>query len=75
MTRVVVLATLVAANLWNPLTWWLGIPSSSSHALIGALAGRWWRGGLHAFSWAALCKKVLVPLVTSPAVGFSSGCF
>ena len=76
VTQVVVLATLVAASLWNLLTWWLGIPSSSSHALIGALAGAVVaRGGLHAFSWAALYKKVLVPLVTSPAVGFFIGLF
>ncbi len=76
VTQVVVLATLVAASLWNLLTWWLGIPSSSSHALIGALAGAVVaRGGLHAFSWAALYKKVLVPLVTSPAAGFFIGLF
>lgn len=76
VTQVVVLATLVAASLWNLLTWWLGIPSSSSHALIGALAGAVVaRGGVHAFSWGALYKKVLVPLVTSPAVGFFIGLF
>jgi PiT family inorganic phosphate transporter len=76
VTQVVVLATLIAASLWNLLTWWLGIPSSSSHALIGALAGAVVaRGGLHAFSWMALYKKVLVPLVTSPAVGFVLGLF
>ncbi len=76
VTQVVVLATLVAASLWNLLTWWLGIPSSSSHALIGALAGAVVaRGGLHAFSWVALYKKVLVPLVSSPAAGFVIGLF
>ena len=76
VTQVVVLATLVAASLWNLLTWWLGIPSSSSHALIGALAGAVVaRGGLHAFSWTALYKKVLVPLVSSPAAGFFIGLF
>ncbi len=76
VTQVVVLATLVAASLWNLLTWWLGIPSSSSHALIGALAGAVVaRGGVHAFSWGALYKKVLVPLVSSPAIGFFLGLF
>ena len=76
VTQVVVLATLVAASLWNLLTWWLGIPSSSSHALIGALAGAVVaRGGVYAFSWAALYKKVLVPLVSSPAIGFILGLF
>src|SRR5262249_34444740 len=71
VTQVVVLATLIGACLWNLLTWWLGIPSSSSHALIGALAGAVVaRGGVGAFHWSALYKKVLVPLVTSPATGF-----
>ena len=76
VTQVVVLATLIAASLWNLLTWWLGIPSSSSHALIGGLAGAVVaRGGIHAFSWKALYAKVLIPLVTSPAVGFVLGLF
>jgi PiT family inorganic phosphate transporter len=53
------------------LTWWFGIPSSSSHALIGSLAGAVVaKGGFSAFNWAALQRKVLVPLVSSPAAGF-----
>ena len=39
VTQVTVLAALMGASLWNLLTWWWGIPSSSSHALIGGLAG------------------------------------
>src|SRR5262245_54331648 len=39
VTQVTVLATLFGACIWNLLTWWFGIPSSSSHALIGGLAG------------------------------------
>ena len=69
-----VLAALLGACVWNLLTWWWGIPSSSSHALIGGLAGAVVaRGGLTAFSWSALHKKVLTPLVVSPTLGFFLG--
>jgi PiT family inorganic phosphate transporter len=74
VTQVVVLATLLGACLWNLLTWWLGIPSSSSHALIGALAGAVVaKGGFAAFHWSTLKTKVLVPLVSSPTIGFVLG--
>ncbi len=65
------LATLIGASTWNLLTWWWGIPSSSSHALIGGLAGAavaaigW--GGFH---WHLLVEKVVIPLVVSPILGF-----
>src|SRR5689334_15176286 len=39
VTQIVVLSTLLGASTWNLITWWYGIPSSSSHALIGGLAG------------------------------------
>jgi PiT family inorganic phosphate transporter len=71
VTQVTVLATLLGASTWNLLTWWFGIPSSSSHALIGGLAGAVVaRGGLFAFRWEALNKKVLLPLVSAPTLGF-----
>jgi PiT family inorganic phosphate transporter len=71
VTQTVVLSALVGACAWNLITWWYGIPSSSSHALIGALAGAVVaKGGLHAFKWGALKQKVLVPLVASPSIGF-----
>lgn len=73
-TQTTVLAALLGASLWNLLTWWWGIPSSSSHALIGGLAGAVVaRGGFSAFYWHTLYKKVLVPLVTAPTVGFFFG--
>jgi PiT family inorganic phosphate transporter len=73
VTQTVVLAALVGACAWNLITWWYGIPSSSSHALIGALAGAVVaKGGLAAFKWAALKQKVLVPLVASPLIGFTT---
>jgi inorganic phosphate transporter, PiT family len=73
VTQPVVLAALTGAIVWNLITWWYGIPSSSSHALIGGLAGAVvGHAGLSAFKWAALVQKVLVPLVVSPSVGFFS---
>jgi PiT family inorganic phosphate transporter len=71
VTQSVVLAALAGATTWNLITWWLGIPSSSSHALIGGLAGAVVaHAGVGAFKWKALVEKVLVPLVASPAIGF-----
>src|SRR3954463_10342523 len=67
VTQTVVLSALLGACAWNLITWWYGIPSSSSHALIGALAGAVVaKGGLSAFRWSALVRKVLIPLVASP---------
>ena len=71
VTQAVVLAALIGASTWNIITWWLGIPSSSSHALVGGLAGAVVaHAGLSAFKWTALVQKVLVPLVASPTIGF-----
>lgn len=71
VTQTTVLAALLGASFWNLFTWWRGIPSSSSHALVGGLAGAVVaRGGLGAFKWGALVEKVLIPLVASPMLGF-----
>jgi inorganic phosphate transporter, PiT family len=71
VTQSVVLAALLGACIWNLITWWYGIPSSSSHALIGGLAGAVvGHAGLSAFKWGALVQKVVVPLVVSPLMGF-----
>ena len=71
VTQSVVLAALLGASAWNLITWWYGIPSSSSHALIGGLGGAVVaHSGWGAFQWTTLIKKVLVPLVLSPTVGF-----
>ncbi len=67
----VVLGALIGASIWNLITWWYGIPSSSSHALIGGLAGGVVaHAGVGAFKWSALGSKVLLPLVASPTLGF-----
>ncbi len=71
VTLTLMLAVLLGACVWNIITWWFGLPSSSSHALIGALAGAVVvRGGWGAFNWRNLVGKVLVPLVASPLMGF-----
>jgi PiT family inorganic phosphate transporter len=71
VSQTVVLAALLGAIAWNLITWWKGIPSSSSHALVGALGGAVVaHAGVSAFKWTALVQKVLVPLVVSPLLGF-----
>ena len=71
VTQVVVLSALLGASVWNLITWWYGIPSSSSHALVGGLAGAVVaQAGVSAFKWHALVGKVIVPLVVSPTIGF-----
>ncbi len=72
VTQTVVLSALIGACIWNLITWWYGIPSSSSHALIGGLCGAVVaKAGVSAFKWAALKEKVLIPLVASPLIGFT----
>jgi PiT family inorganic phosphate transporter len=71
VTQTVVLAALLGAIAWNLITWWYGIPSSSSHALVGGLAGAVVaHAGVGAFKWNALVEKILIPLVASPLLGF-----
>jgi len=66
---VVIFAGLVGAILWNLVTWYLGLPSSSSHALFGGLIGATWvAGGLDAIHLNAVLNKVIVPAVLSPVV-------
>jgi PiT family inorganic phosphate transporter len=71
-TQVVVAAALLGAIAWNLITWRLGIPSSSSHALIGGLMGATIiAAGVGALDIEGIVNKVLVPLVSSPVIGFS----
>ena len=70
-TQAVVAAALIGAIVWNLITWWLGLPSSSSHALIGGLLGATIAAvGTSAIKWEGVYNKVLVPLVSSPVIGF-----
>ncbi len=72
--QVVIAAALVGAIAWNLLTWRLGIPSSSSHALIGGLLGAVLAAtGIGDWQMDGILTKVLLPLVGSPVVGFVVG--
>ena len=70
ITLDIVLAGLVGAITWNLITWYLGLPSSSSHALIGGVVGSASAaGGFDVVKWAGLKEKVLVPSLLAPFLG------
>ena len=85
VTMMTVLAALLAAIVWNLFTWWLGLPSSSSHALVGGLCGaalatahgqwsvlKWSITEVHG-GYDGLWPKVVLPMITSPVLGFVIG--
>lgn len=89
VTHGIVLAALVGAIIWNLITWYYGLPSSSSHALIGGIVGAsamsqftWanengllsWSLNYDVFRWAGI-EKTLLGLVLSPLVGYTCGFF
>ncbi|MES2858793.1 MAG: inorganic phosphate transporter [Pseudomonadota bacterium] len=87
MTSQVLICTLLGAIIWNLITWWRGLPSSSSHALIGGLCGAAFAAAQNDWDaliwstagdgdWATnkgLLWKVVLPMVTSPLAGFLLG--
>ena len=87
VTSGVLICALAGATVWNLITWWWGLPSSSSHALVGGLCGaalaaagdNWkaiiWNvpGGAHWWQGKGLVPKVILPMLTSPAAGFMLG--
>ena len=87
MTSDIIICTLLGAIVWNLVTWWFGLPSSSSHALIGGLCGSALaasHNNWHAIIWSqpnaehwykggGLLWKVVVPMVLSPCVGYVLG--
>ncbi len=75
ITVVVLYAALVAAIIWNLVTWYFGIPSSSSHALIGGLIGSVAMASGFGVIRVGGLEKVLVALFTSPILGFIIGYF
>ena len=85
VTMITILSALIGAIIWNLITWWLGLPSSSSHALIGGLCGAAVassHGDWNVLHWATtdakgaaagLWPKVVLPMLTSPLLGFFGG--
>ncbi|PUA81466.1 inorganic phosphate transporter [Nocardioides currus] len=69
---VIVMCGLVGAIAWNLTTWYYGLPSSSSHALIGGLVGAALAAGATAH-WDVVIEKVVLPMLISPLVAFSLG--
>jgi inorganic phosphate transporter, PiT family len=69
---VIVMAGLVGAITWNLITWYYGLPSSSSHALIGGLVGSAVAAGATAH-WDVVIEKVVIPMFLSPVVAFGLG--
>src|ERR1051326_7462216 len=71
-TNQAILAALIGAIAWNLLTWWLGLPSSSTHALVGGLCGAALaQSGTKGVLWHGLWEKVIVPAAVSPVAGFA----
>jgi len=74
VTEPVMLGGLVGAIVWNLLTWWWALPSSSSHCLIGGVVGAVLvTSGSEQVKWDAIATKVLVPTVVAPLIGFAVG--
>lgn len=71
----VIIAALLTAIIWNLITWYFGIPSSSSHAIIGALVGASvaYAASFQKVIWSGMVDKVIIPLITSPIIGFMLG--
>jgi PiT family inorganic phosphate transporter len=68
----VVFAALIGAIAWNLITWYFGLPSSSSHALIGGLVGAALAAN-ESVKWLGIVDKVVIPMVLSPLIGFGLG--
>lgn len=89
VTSEILVCALLGAIVWNLVTWWVGLPSSSSHALVGGLCGACFAAAHNNFSvivWSVpgqdhwwegkgILWKVIVPMIMSPVVGFIAGFF
>ena len=74
ITQPVMFGGLVGAIVWNLLTWWWALPSSSSHCLIGGISGAVFAtSGSESVLWQGILQKVLVPTLLAPMIGFVFG--
>lgn len=70
----IIIAALLGALFWNLLTWYFGLPSSSSHAMVGGLVGAAMAyAGTPGVIWSGVVKKVVIPGLVSPALGLCIG--
>ncbi len=73
ITNQTLLAALLGAIVWNLITWWLGLPSSSSHALIGGLVGAALaQAGENGVLWHGVAHKVVIPALWAPTLAFGA---
>lgn len=73
-TQLVVLCAVLGAIAWNLVTWYYGIPSSSSYALIGGMVGSAWvHKDMSVILWHGVIGKVILPMIFSPLIGFAIG--
>ncbi|MBM3208485.1 MAG: inorganic phosphate transporter [Chlamydiae bacterium] len=74
ISQITVLAALLGAIAWNFITWYFGIPSSSSYALVGGLIGATWQSvGPSEVIWKGVIFKVGIPMLLSPVIGYCMG--
>jgi len=86
ITPELLICALLGATIWDLITWWWGLPSSSSHALVGGLCGAalagahnnwsvliWNQAGAHWWDGKGIWPKVILPMITSPLAGFVLG--
>src|SRR5207244_10600859 len=72
-TQQTLVAALLGAIAWNLLTWWFGLPSSSSHALIGGLVGAALvQSGEKGVLWHGVAHKIVIPALLAPAIAFGA---
>jgi PiT family inorganic phosphate transporter len=69
---IILFAALVGAIVWNVVTWYFGLPSSSSHALFGGMVGAALAGSSTVY-WSGVLDKIVIPMVVSPIVGLVGG--
>ncbi|MEU2085258.1 inorganic phosphate transporter [Streptomyces albus] len=70
----ILFAALVGAITWNLITWYFGLPSSSSHALFGGMVGAALAGGITVY-WSGVIEKIVLPMFLSPIIGLVLGYF
>ncbi|RLL67543.1 inorganic phosphate transporter [Streptomyces sp. Z26] len=68
----ILFSALVGAIAWNLITWYYGLPSSSSHALFGGMVGAALAGGIKVY-WSGVIEKIVLPMILSPIVGLLLG--